>query len=222
MKKQDIDNFNKSYGSYDLFLDLLGKMLILNPQKRWTAVRLLKHPFFNPDKVVIDNFGTKLTINIPNSKYRKEAAYYFKDNRVRNNEFGYPVRVSFHALRIFDKFLDYNIDNLPRKSDVEKYKSISLYLAMKLFISHSIMVSYESLFEVQVSKTMEELLGKMEFHVISDVLCGRIYEPTLLEISDNILSEKDKWDLYEYYISLKPQRNANLRELCQTFDKRRK
>ena len=225
LKKTDITNFNKESGSYEQLLDLISRMLIFDPKKRLNITEVLDHPYFNSNKILIINnrlmcAPKPIFVYLFKNTIRKSTAYIIKDNKIIDNDRWYPERVTFHALRIFDRFLYYNRDNLPRNKDMGLYQQVCIYLALKLFVAHRILTTFADFFKIKLSSGLKKLLIRMELHIISDVMCSNLYEPTLLEIADfqgDQLTKKQKWKLYELYVSLNQTGKIDLRQLYKKF-----
>ena len=224
MKKSEISSFGVQ--DYEHVIDLLGKMIVFDPIKRLSITDLLEHPFFDSKRDYIKKTRfetpslepTKLKIDF--WKTRKQASTFFKKHVLRKNEYWYPVRVCFHALRIYDKFVNYHQETITEPETLTAYKRLCLYLALKMFVSHRRLVPFSVYFRIKVNSSIRKLLSNMELHLISDVLSGQIYEPTLLEVSsrgENKLTLDQKWKLYDVFGNFKKVSSIGLVDLYKSI-----
>ena len=225
MKKSETLSFGVQ--DYENVIDLLGKMIVFDPIKRLSITDLLEHPYFDSKRDYIKKTRfetpslepTKLKIDF--WKTRKQASAFFKKHVLRKNEYWYPLRVCFHALRIYDKFVNYHQETITEPETLTAYKRLCLYLALKMFVSHRHLVPFSVYFKIKVNSSIRKLLSNMELHLISDVLSGQIYEPTLLEVSSrggNKLTLEKKWKLYDVFGNFKKVSSIRLDDLYKSIE----
>lgn len=203
--------FNKSDGNIKEFADLLSGMLNIYPGERMTATQALEHDFFK----VFDDYksdikkyfppqdvGEDKKIKIYNCIERAWAvniAYKIYNNRDEYHKW-YRDHIVFHAIRIFDQYLEYAFDNpkIKKREKVTKNSGILLtqfetniyfytcvYMVYKYLYTLGDGVSWDRIFPIQLAITKNiKLIEKFEQELLHDVLQCRMYDPTVLEFLD--------------------------------------
>lgn len=117
---EKLNFFNSSPGNYEQFIDLLSHMLVVQPDRRWTATQLLNHPFFSQNQIYsecinnvrvtwpVEAFKLKETYcYISHERYwGMERARWFHGSRHYFSGW-YSHRILFQALDIYDRYLEY-------------------------------------------------------------------------------------------------------------------
>ena len=219
LSKKDIDDFDKYPGdsaNYENYLDLIEKILVLNPDKRLTATEALAHPFFKPYQSIIEwcreNYNPvpkePPILKIIECKERKWATklafIVFND---RGNLEWYNHRVLFQSIDMFDRyilFLEKEVSEGKREVKLEsdycgKYLArydtqlryiVCLYMCIKYFTTLSAPISFTELAtdEYKTPKAMIEA-EDFEQRMLRDVLRFKIYRETLYEAIDKTCDE---------------------------------
>lgn len=217
----DSTEFNKSPGSYKQLLDLISHLLVLDPRARYTAKQAIDHPFFDfsRNKItklrLITSVEPTLTVlkNLKKQKLRYNSSVWFYQFSSCMLKRFYPKRIMFHSLRIYTELLNSKIDINTRLGI-----RLSLYLATKLFIDPIDIPSFQKMFKnIKISISKLALLEKTEFQLVK-YLNGSLYQPTLYETSDKILSNSESLKLFQYEVNCVTA--TSLKESFQNFKNR--
>jgi serine/threonine protein kinase len=193
LSEQRVTQFNATNGNYNDFLDLLGNMLKLKDNVRYSATQCLNHKFFSFDKEYIGKVRSSYRVPTPgrvssfNTKsdvrrqYCRNMFVGIYDNRQRLP--WYTHRILFHSIDIVDRYLSLNAENM----DCEKCNVLvwtSIYLFIKFFVTLQVIPKFTDL---QGTRNFPEkdLVVMKDFEL--DILRrfnDRIYMKTVYEIAD--------------------------------------
>ena len=226
LSEEDIEEFNKYPGvssnekeekkeieaNYDDFLDLLDKIMQVNPKNRLTATEALSHNFFKPYTNIIEwsrtNFPPVSKVETPitiidciERKWIIQSAFKFFNKRAELKWFKY--RILFQSIDMFDRYLVYceSLDSVTHKIPSDhngKYMTkensnlkymVCLYMCIKYFTTLSVPISYMELVE-NIYKTPKALLEAEEYEqkMLRDILKFKIYRETIYEAADKLSS----------------------------------
>lgn len=210
--KNQIIKFNASPGNYKEFLDLISKLLVLDPNKRFSVTQALDYDFFKSNQKYIDNIRNKYNlktdniVNIVDNEHRRRGFLYFRDILEPNSKYYWHYhRVAFHALRIYDRYLYQHQNNIPKSDyDVLLYMQVCYYISLKLLVNDYYIPNFYDLFD-KTSRNKDKFVQKIEFYIINTVLKGEIYQKTLYEIANQKLNHDQKNELYTFFGDLKGQ-----------------
>lgn len=242
----EILEFNKYPGAenkeadYEEFLDLIDKLLRLDPNERLTATAALEHPFFNPYKNIIEwcrtNFPPAIKtapvisiIDCPERRWIIQSAFKFFNDRAELSWFKY--RILFQSIDMFDRYIvhceslgnfkipsEYNGKYMTKENSNLKYM-VCLYMCIKYFTTLSIPISYMELVEDKY-KTPRCLLEAEEYEqqMLRDVLKFKVYRETIYEAADRIPCILDDYkirDITEQYGKITSKENITPSELLK-------
>jgi serine/threonine protein kinase len=240
---KDLNTFNSSGGTYDQFIDLIEKMLLVNPEKRFTATQCLNHDFFKCEKEYITNLRNRYKIPDNNTsiypyiKLHKETYVNIIDcNRrkcVVNEVFTiynrrisylwYTHRIMFHSLSLFDIYLNEFYKNeedkqLEKKDVVETLNTyyICLYICIKYFTILCIPITFKKLTNNKFEKFYVEN-ENFERKFIRDVLNKRVYSPTIYEAMNHKMDETETCKLLMAYGNAKSVNNISLSDFLKVM-----
>ena len=240
LSRAEIKVFDKYPGedsTYQNYLDLLDKIMQIDPAKRVTATEALAHPFFNQYQSIIDwsreNYPPvakeEPIVKILDGKERKWATKLaFVIFNGREDLAWYCHRVLFQSIDLFDRYLNYLAENQIEKLETKfsgKYLSryeaqlryiVCLYMCIKYFTSLGIPISFTEL-ATDEYKTPKAMIQAEEFEqkMLRDVLRFKIYRETIYECIDKrgeVMSERNIRDLILAYGTL-GSRETKLSEL---------
>ena len=205
----DFSNSLDNSGSLEDFIDLLSKLLRLNPNDRLTATQALNHPFFSGRSELIESvrnkhplglkhYGDITIINCVERKWAAEEIFLIYNSQSSYGSW-YRHRILFQALDIFDRYILYcdkngmfnrNIEpsrtkgQLHSRDDGKLRFLVCLYLSMKYF--SALPCSFSSLVNKKFSsRSAMKRAAEFEKFMLNDVLKFIIYRPTVYEEADN-------------------------------------
>lgn len=206
------------------YIDLLTKLLHLDPDVRISATEALNHKYFDEYSQYIHQVRTQYVpqINIPKyelnlikPKLISERNYIFQIVynifNDRNSIPWYRHRIIFLAIDMFDRYLIFKSaipgnDATFSKYEVELKFLTCLYISYKYFITLDIMYDLTTFIPYVISKesrssniiTMDGIFSvveNFELFLITEVVKCQVYRNTLFELSD-LYGDK----LNEYHI----------------------
>lgn len=228
LSSEQIKKFNKYPGTkddnYTNFLDLLSKLLKINPDKRLTATEALDHPFFNPYND-FKKWSRKLRppvykspkINIIKSTERIWAVnlafeYYNNSHKCE----WYKPRIIFQSIDLFDRYLYYLYKNkdihdnfMDEESTKLKY-IVCIYICIKYFSTLDCPIPFRDLFDYKITSSQMRKAENFEKKLLRILKCN-IYRETVYEAADKagvILSSEQIGKLLHAYGSIESQTNV--------------
>lgn len=226
----NVREFNKKGGTINEFMDLLSRMLCLEPDKRYTVSQCIEHPFFksfesyykdmrkkyppiknvNLNITIIDCIERRWAVNILFNIYnkRKKLKWYSHD-------------LLFQALRLFDEYLDYafsredvkfkdEVNETQGKLNTKKEVSIYIYTCIYIMYKH-----YSTLYKFYpwtsifppdlIDDTTLGVMEEFEKYVIRKICKYIIFKPTFLDILSQDNEEKTilqlQLDIKNYFVN---------------------
>ena len=213
-----INSFNRlgTHGKYEEYKDLLTQMLRLDEHKRYNATQALDHIFFKDHAheilecrkryPAIDLEKSNPTIKIFKCQERdwamEVAMTYFNSQFTKKYDW-YHDRIIFHAIRIFDKFINdhyqngLNIKTPMNKSTAKFCFIVCVYLCIKYFLTLLEPCSFKTLLaESFRDEEHMKIAEETEWYILTHVIEFKIYEPSLFEAADNFNARLDKTHMY--------------------------
>lgn len=247
LKITDVKEFNdypdSNPNSYNLFIEVLDKLLQINPKNRITATQALNHSFFTGFKNIIDWSRRHYPpvespdhiFDIIQCQERKRATrlacicYNSRENLT-----WYSHRIIFHSIRLFDEYLVYCHANQKHKTiseyngkyltytETQLFYTVCIYMSIKYFSTLTTPISFDD-FATEDYKTPEALAISENFEkkMLEHVLKFKVYKKTVFEAADYFhikLSENKISDLLTKYCSCLSQKNITSRALFQSFN----
>lgn len=211
---QGLEQFKLEAGSFDLFCDLLNKMLQFEPHKRCTATEALNHPFFQDYSDLIsatrkekvpglsryDICQPMIVTDCPERLWGMDAAIDIFNNRHLIH--WYTHRTLFQAVDLYDRYISvmhYAYDQnrgveiietedrgkIHTRYDAELRFLVCLYLCIKYFSSMHYPVAFSEIAtEKYLTPEAMSTAEKFELAIIKDCLEYKVYRPTVYEIAD--------------------------------------
>lgn len=203
--------FNKSEGNIKEFADLLYNMLNIYPSERYSASQALEHKFFDgfddykkevrkayPPQELDEDKKIKI-YNCIERAWAVNIAYKIYNNRDEYKKW-YCDHIIFHAIRIFDQYLDYafNNPNIKKKDKINKnngklhtqfevniYFYTCVYMVYKYLNVLSKTIKWDMIFPIQLAIIKNvRLIENFEAKLLHEVLECKIYSPTVIEYLD--------------------------------------
>ena len=215
----------------DKFIDLLDHLLVIDPQKRYSATKALNHHFFAPYRSYIDQvremyppiadpiYPTSILTGPDRSIIVGQAFNIFNH---RQEYPWYHHRILFQAVSLFDRYLVHSVSiNRHFINDFTLMFMVCIYISIKYFATIKFTVEFQEVMPNQrITSVMKRMGKRFEKHLIIEVLSLKIYRPTLLEMADKyhlILTEEQVRDLLMFYGRLDRQDNIKEDDLFQQF-----
>lgn len=205
-------NWNATGGSFDQFADMLQMLLTINPDNRWNATQALEHPFFfqfrNYIRAIRDIYKPELA-PLPVIKIvkciertwmiRLAFTIYNTHKTDVKNKVWYRHRTMFHAIDLFDQYLEWAFAGntvlrahetkmtgcllTERETNLRFY--VCLYLMYKFYSTMSYPLEWTA-FAPPEFHTDDQCAIAEEFEMlmVTQVTQYCLYRDTLLEISD--------------------------------------
>ncbi len=242
MSDEDIEEFEKFPGigasSYDQFLDLLGKILVLDPDKRYDVFEVLEHEYFDPYRSMIKDIREKYHVDMDETKIDiiccrerawacKTAFFVFNGREYLS---WYKHRMLFQSIDMFDRYILY-LNSKEKRLIPSNYQGkyltryytelhyiICLYMCIKYFTTLHIPISFTDL-ATEAYKTEKAMIEAEEFEktMLRDVLKYTVYRDTIYELSPKENEEQIR-DLLDAYGNMrKHYKNAKVSDIYLEF-----
>lgn len=229
LTQESIDQFTKEVGNYDLFCDLLKRMICFDWNTRFTATECLNHSIFDIFRTYINETRSNFPLKVKKPRqivinnciertWMRNIAIIIYNNRTKIS--WYNHRILFQAIDLYDRYLTamFNGSVIPpnvieseykglihSKHDAELRFMVCVYLAMKYFPSSSAPVEFDNVVLDEFATPQSKLQAcQFEENFVRDCLRYNIYEPTVYESADNfnyILTEEDISYLINIYLN---------------------
>ena len=212
LTQEEIDDFNslpKNGATYDQYLDLLTKIMVLDPDKRLTITEILDHPFFEPYREIIKWTHENYPPVPPEPKpvyiiccreraWACKAAFLVFNGRACLS--WYKHSIIFQSIDLFDRYLHYLHVTHGKRLTESKYQGkyltryyaelhyiVCLYMCIKYFTTLHIPISFHELASDHY-RTEKAMIEAEEFEkkMLKDVLKLHIYRDTIYEVATNI------------------------------------
>ncbi|SPN79104.1 Serine/Threonine protein kinase [Cedratvirus Zaza IHUMI] len=225
--RRDVDEFDKTLGSYSCFLDMLCLMLMGKKEERISIFECLTMPFFSSFPLEVIEYKTydrKLVLHDKKERRYALQMVFTLHNMRASLPLWYKPRILFQSICLFDRYLDHVCKKYP--SGIKEDGSIHseegvrirflccLYMAAKYFSSLLVLPSFSHfvpcIFRNSLSYYGEEelykILEEFERYMIFEVCANDVYSTTPYEIADLFdkkLSPGEITSLLHYYANLK-------------------
>jgi len=199
-----------NFGTYAELVDLLQRILVVDPEKRWSVSQCLNHPFFDGVRELIDSTRSRFGINrngewvlapeprliYHQSPVRTRAMGWFQI--IYSNRFNHPIanwyshRIFYHAIEMLDRYLVLTNQQEASESDIVVWVNTFCFMSAKYF---RVLVTEFGLVFFTVGIKQEEfhifrsMAQNFEEHVVRDVFKCQIYQPTIYETANDFLTE---------------------------------
>lgn len=214
-KDVDIKKFNKSGGSFNELLEILKNLLTLEANKRWTATECLDHSFFDIFRPFIKDMRKNYPLSKEDSKKIKiidclerrwAVNIAFKLYNLRDDLKWYNDHIIFHAIRLFDEYLEVYYDeskNLRKKANkgigrlhteyqVNIYFYTCVYIMYKYFSTLYRIYTWDRIFprHLALNKNIK-MVEDFEKLILEEISNYVIFKPTLIEFLDEDYKSKN-------------------------------
>ncbi len=211
LKKQQLQNFNITAGTFEQFIDLISAMLLCDPKIRFSSIECLNHNFFRSHRDKIQEYRQiyqKPEINcmsIISSENRrnvmKVALQLFDTHKLTS------PKVIFSSISLFDRYIswckanpEHIVGSLLIKDEYEDML-LKYYVCLYVFIKYFHMITTAPSFAELVTDKYKFLypeIDNFERRLIRDVCKSKIYIPTVLEAINNLDSVSTRKLLIKY------------------------
>ena len=228
------------------FFKIINGLLMFDDKKRLTATEALNMPFFESMREYIASVRQQcpistsidhhlVIVDCPEREWIASVANGIcqQAKKIHNPEHWFKYRIIFHAVRLFDVYLDWAGDNVKKnscqttsvgmfhtsKQTVLNFYTV-LYMSYKYFSSIDTPIYSWSVFVTEEYRTaeMSEKARRFERQMLEEVLKYKIYEASPYEyLSQNmVIGDGDKSMLMTKYLSVKAWK-GNLGDLCDAL-----
>lgn len=221
MSKENIELFNKYemlnitnnseiYSNYNNFINLLEKMFVTDPKKRFSASDCINHVFFKSYIKYIEQCRAMFDID-RNGIWNLKPIALFIYNDIKAREIAmkwfsivyskreiYPIslwyshRILIHAIDLFDRSLILMNSNCDKEDKIVLWLTTCLFISAKYFrilLPDIGLENFMFFFDQSQFIQFKEVLNTFEERLIKDVFKCRIYYPTIYEIATESLNE---------------------------------
>ena len=242
LSKTFIDQFNSTTGSIEEFDDLITRMLVVDPDKRIDVTSALEHKFFDGFRDFITSVRKKYQPSVPSlsiltivncieRKWMIRTAFSLY-NKSQTLDW-YEHRQLFHAIEIFDRYLEYSFNPnnrvelrkietkqagrlmTPKETECKFY--LCLYMVHKYYSTINFPLDWNSFAPAEFhSFDYLNMAEQFELHLLRDVTNYNIFQDTLLEIADQFnhkLTEELINKLLHQYGTIVSWENQSVRAL---------
>lgn len=206
-------DFNRKGGTIIEFVDLLNKMLTLEPSKRLTATQCLDHPFFrsfsryssemrskypleetpDSDITIIDCLERRWAINVFFTIYNNRKRYKW-----------YSHDILFQSIRLFDEYISYAFKQpdvelseisetqgkLNSKSQTELYAYTCVYIMYKHYSTLYKVYPWSSIFpKTMINDQNLTIVEEFEKYIIRKVTKYVVFRFTFLDLLSNDIEQ---------------------------------
>jgi serine/threonine protein kinase len=221
LKYEEIENFRnenefklQNNGSFNQFLDLLSKMLDINPAKRITIAGAISHEFFSGYYSLVSTVRRTIpptppqpnNVQIIQTEERKKFVKKIQKSLKMNKQIEYRwlnnYFIIFHSIEIFDRYNNYilnqeYIEETPR--EIPSFRSIPSERCLTNF-TPSVGSKYEKLSYTDDPKRNFNLICCVIIYMVlkyfSEEHVGEIY--TFQNVIDLIFDSQEKISVEEY------------------------
>lgn len=207
----------RSVAGFSDLINLIGNLLQLDPNQRFSATDALNHPYFDPLRSFINETRERYPINVapvgsnvikivPSFNRLTGISLAYTLYRRRISRPWYRNRIIFTSISIFDKYLVYLHENEKHitKDDADLIYLVCLYMSIKYHHTMTAPPSFNELLnggaiDAQLLKRAE----RIEDEILVNVCDFKIYEDTLYEVLDSKgkkLGDGDIRHLIEFYM----------------------
>jgi mitogen-activated protein kinase 1/3 len=212
LTSSEVEEFNKKGGDIDDFCDLMRRCLQINPKKRISISDALDHPFFEIFQSYIKDVRKVFPpvgpgpchITIHDCLERKWAINVaFEVFNDRDDIVWYKEAVLFHALDLFDRYLEWAFKPTNDKVELEEeetaYKGrlhskeetelrfyVCLYIMHKYYSTLIHPLNWKNFVPPRLREDLgnEAIAENFEFLLIKNVCNYKIFRETFLELID--------------------------------------
>lgn len=204
--KLSVNDFNKTEGNFDDFIELMLKMFEINVANRFSATQCLESKFFDfmrktyindvRKKNPVENYKERI-FTIKNCKERRWGATLlltlFKKKRWVN------IVLAFMAMEIFDRYLTFGNDKLIK---TKEYIELTMNTIMYMCYKHQNVLrsagEWKTFFD---KKGTTEEIESIERFILIDVLDYELYVKNLADCIDEDANQNEN-KILERYLSI--------------------
>lgn len=201
-----VAEFNSTPGSLHDYFDLISKLLTIDPDERITTTQALNHKFFDWVREYIKTIHIKYPLNIPDfphihiyncieRKWVMKRAFEIYNSQ--SSLKWYQHRILFHAIDIFDKYLDWlHKHNKYIANEEQEYQGrfhsyheviLRFYTCLYIYHKYCMTMNYPCSWKdfAPIEYVSDEFLSEaegFELLIIKNVCIYNLYNETLLEM----------------------------------------
>lgn len=198
-----------NFGSFDEFVELLSKMLLVDKNERWTASQCLNHRFFDRVRGFVNRTRWEFGINEVGERVvspelqlvyspsvnRREGMDWFRElHEIRHSLDWYTNQIFFHAIEMFDRYLFLTDPPQQERWRIVVWINTFLFSSAKYFrVLTKDLSPYH--FVMGVRKEDEDkfvqYMKVFEQQFVERVFEGEVFKETVLDVSTEYLIDED-------------------------------
>jgi serine/threonine protein kinase len=206
----ELDAIPHTLPQRDLAIDLIRRMLVINPSQRASAKELLLHPYFDDLRSYISEHHVNVrlppVIPIIHAGPLRDTARLIIESYVGKVK---DYRVLFHAIDLYDRYLDAVANGFPYDPlELSTVVYVCVYIAFKYFSITCEVPSFTDILEMSAKHLVHTIHQKaaqrLEHILVTDVFRFRIYRETVYESVKDLprLNRDEIVRLLRYYLDL--------------------
>lgn len=224
----DIFNYIPSLPDKPVIIELLNRMLRINPNLRYSPTQLLDHRYFEEYRELINSIRAKykpiiLPLNIWSGEYRNMLKLVITKYIAE-----YDYNILFLAIDLYDRFIDYIRDKNVKPADIISMIYVSIYLSVKYYTTSGFPPTFDKLIadkhEGIIDKSIIISKGyRLELLMLNNIVNYQVYRPTLydaIDIVDGVKLNKDELKkLLDWYLNITSTSGITYIEMYKIYKK---
>lgn len=217
LNKKLLKKYEKELGDSVVFENFMSNVLKIDPLLRYNCAQCLDHVFFiNEPRQRCTKNKCHRKFDIILNQFRSDGIKYIINNFYASSEIKCMLRIIFHAIELFDRFMLAHEKDTTELDVVILAANMCVYISVKFFSTMHKIQNADKFFNIKFTKDIIKIMETAETNFITNTLKYNIYEPTLFETADEfgiILNE----DYAEKLLYLMLNKNINGKRHTEIF-----
>lgn len=161
LNKRHLESFNREIGDGVFFEDLMTNILRIDPLLRYSASQCLDHVFFSQlRRQTLEKIEFDRTLKVCTSEYRHFGIKYIISNYYLESKTQRTVRIVFHSIDLFDKFMNVYGEDINNYVLVKLSADMCHYISLKFFSTMHSLSDMGSYYEFELSEDLVEFMNQ--------------------------------------------------------------